>query len=79
MNEISKKFEQFLMDENCFSQFCSNLVEYSHMSFNDFINGQKPEDYIIHAFAWNLCKFQIIWFDIHMKWTNLLENDKREA
>lgn len=76
MNEISKRFEQFLIDENCFSQFCSNIVEYSHESFNELVNREKPENYIIHAFSWDLCKFAINWFDIHYKWVDLLEDDK---
>lgn len=79
MNEISKKFEQFLIDKDCFSQFCSNLVEYSHESFNDLVNREEPENYIIHAFAWHLCKFDINWFDIYMKWSNLLKDDEGEA
>lgn len=73
MNEISKRFEQFLIDENCFSQFCNNLIELSQDSFNEFVERYKPENYIMLAFVWDRDKYGIVWSNLHIKWNDILD------
>lgn len=34
---IGESFEEFLIENNCFSQFCINLLEQEHLTFKEYI------------------------------------------
>lgn len=58
--EIQELFEQFLIDNNCYSQFITNLLEQKNKSFEEFINKTlsidaniEPEEELVNwAFGW---------------------------
>ena len=35
--DIRDQFERFLMENDCFSQFCINLLEQKHLTFEEYV------------------------------------------
>ena len=74
---MPEKFKEFLLDNNCFDQFCNNLLnskntEYFHKeweTFEDlFTNSFNIRDYINLAFHWNKTKQgHDFWEKLHSK------------
>lgn len=49
-------FEKFLLDNNIFSQFCSNLLTQHSVLFLEYCESIHPYNYIINGFTWNCTK-----------------------
>lgn len=62
----SREFEEFLIQNDIFSQFISNMMNSWNMTFDEYIDLISPVNYIYCAFARSDDK--INWVDYHKKW-----------
>lgn len=71
-------FEKFLIDNNAFSQFCSNLVEES-VVFSEYVETIYPINYMIDCFIWNRTKEGFsFWNHLYVKWYEIYKENKLE-
>lgn len=80
---ILEEFEEFLIEEGAFSQFCINLLEQKNETFNEYIDRILKDTYYLierelvnNAFTWNRTE-QNFWFwnNLDGKWRKLLEKN----
>lgn len=74
---LIEKFEQFLIDNNIFSQFCSNIfVEYSMLLY-EYCEYIRPFHYINEAFTWSHTEEGYdFWWEVDRKWYKIYEKNK---
>lgn len=61
------KFEEFLIENDCYSEFVIRLLEHSNKSLSEYINDSiYKQDLVIRAFSWG----KPFWSDIHFKWSD---------
>lgn len=81
--DILDLFEQFLIDNNCYSEFITNLLEQNNETFNEHVDRILKDTYYLierelvnYAFTWNLTE-QKFWFwnKLDEQWRRLLEKN----
>lgn len=84
--KVLEEFEKFLVEEDCFSQFITNLQEQTHISFNEYPNyierifSTAKSVYLVLglvalAFYWSRTKEDYAyWRNIDTKWRKKSEN-----
>lgn len=79
---LCKQLEEFLFENNCFSQFCVNLLEQKHLTFEEYIEEHfNKYDYLkedsvyswncffLNAFTYNISpEGEDFWISIYHKW-----------
>lgn len=74
---LCEKFEQFLLDNNIFSQFCSNILIKDSMLLYEYCEKTHPQYYISRAFAWSYTKEGYdFWLKVNIKWDRIYEENK---
>ena len=54
---IGEELEKFLFENNCFSQFCINLLEQKHLTFNEYIERCLEEYCLFNKTRINVVRF----------------------
>ena len=69
-------FEKFLLDNNIYSQFCSNiLIEYSMLLY-EYCEYVYPAHYISDAFTWsNTEEGYYFWKNRYKEWHKIYEEN----
>lgn len=61
----ASKFEEFLIENNCYSEFVINLLEYQNMTLSEYVKSEEsPYRLIFSAFIWD----KSIWAKLNSKW-----------
>lgn len=89
---LLKEFEEFLIEENAFSQFCINLLEQRRITFgeyNDYIDKQidifDPDKYLKDllvsiGFQWILSNEGYdYWAELSKKWARKFKNSSSNS
>lgn len=83
---ILEEFEKFLIEEDAFSQFCTNIQEQAHISFNEYPNYLERVYKLYNyydlvplltsiPFTWcNTNQGYDYWAKIHKKWEEISES-----
>lgn len=65
------KFEEFLIENNCYSEFVVRLLERSNRTLSEHIDITYYKELLIDcAFLWD----ELYWSDLSIKWTERVEN-----
>lgn len=60
------KFEEFLIENNCYSQFVTKLFEWHKKSLSEYINDSiYKQELVLRAFPFN----SVFWQNLHFIWT----------
>ena len=82
-NSIREQFEEFLIKNNCYSEFITNLLEQNNETFNECLDRilkytyyLRERELVNYAFTWNHTE-QKFWFwnNLDEKWRKLLEKN----
>lgn len=67
---MQDRFEKFLLENNCYSQFVTNLLEQKNLTIPEFIESEPdPRLLVMHAFVWNRTpEGADFWLEIFHKW-----------
>lgn len=74
IQDIKELFINFLLENDCFSQFCINLLEFRNISLEEYLNWNYCEKELIRwAFDWKrTSEGRIFWYKLNSKWQNKL-------
>lgn len=80
--DIQTVFTKFLLDNNAYSQFITNLLEIENKTFDEYIDNlkvpyycNKEEELINYAFAWGGTSEDFwYWSKLDTKWRKVLES-----
>ena len=74
---VKELFIEFLLDNNCYSQFVTNLLELRNISLEEYLNWNYCSGELINwAFTWNRTKEKHqFWMNLNYKWRKLLKNN----
>lgn len=68
--DIRDQFEQFLIENDCFSQFCTNLLEQKHLTFEEYVEKHIIEyehrymEDIDRVNFWNWLLLDAFWYPL---------------
>lgn len=76
---LIEQFEQFLLDNNIYSQFCSNILTKYKTLLTEYCKNIHPFNYIMDAFIWSYTKEGYdFWYEFNRKWRKIYEENKLE-
>lgn len=80
MKGIDREFISFLKRNNCYCEYKENCINNGYYSkFKELTFIEPRKNYISMAFHWNGTQQGFdYWCDIHCKWKEYLDNEKRE-